>query len=61
MALFEVVEFASILPFMSVVLDPLIIENNKYLQNVYSYLNYEKYRTFSVPFRILVLLIACFV
>ncbi len=57
MALFEVVGIASILPFMSVVLDPLIIENNKYLQNVYSYLNYENTEHFLFHLGILVLLL----
>lgn len=48
MSLFELVGVASILPFMSVAVNPESIETNKYLSFVYQFLNFESKQRFLI-------------
>ena len=57
MAMLEVIGIASILPFMSVVLDPSIIESNQYLFRVFESLDYSSQETFLFHLGILVLVL----
>ena len=46
MALFDVVGIASIMPFMSVLADPSIIETNKYLSKLYLFFHFNDSKRF---------------
>ena len=55
MALLEVVGVASILPFMSIVLNPENIKESEYLSYLYNYLDFDNEKTFLIYFGFLVL------
>lgn len=46
--LVEITSIASILPFMSIVIDPSIIDTNFFLSNIYNFFNFNSYNDFLI-------------
>ena len=46
--LVEITSIASILPFMSIVIDPSIIDTNIFLSNLYNFFNFNSYNDFLI-------------
>ena len=46
MGLFDVLGIASIMPFMTLISDPEVVEKNNYLLSIYTYFNFSSYSEF---------------
>ena len=53
----EITSIASILPFMSIVMDPTIINTNIFLSKLYNFLNFTSYNSFLVSLGLLVFIL----
>lgn len=57
LAVVEVVGIASIIPFMSIIIDPNSVHTNTYLSELYNYFSFENEREFAAYFGYLVIII----
>jgi ATP-binding cassette, subfamily B, bacterial PglK len=56
----EITSIASILPFMSIVIDPSIIDTNFFLSNLYNFLNLNSYNDFLIVLGLIVFVLLLF-
>ena len=50
MGVFDVLGIASIMPFMSVVSDPSLVESNLIIKKIYNYLEFQNHKSFVMLF-----------